>query len=294
MARTLSLLLQTTIPSIVDDWHIDRFSLLQEYLDSLRHADGTRRYEVIARNRHQGPDGNDPVLSRLGDSDFDELWLFAVDTGDGLSAGDCAGISAFNARGGGILSTRDHEDLGSSLCTLGRIGAAHHFHSVNPEPDENRRRIDDTFSPHITWPNYHSGANGDYQRIDPVDPLHDLLRSDDSPTGTIELLPSHPHEGAVDVPAGQTGGFVIARGRSSLTGIPFNIAVAFERGPGGEGRGVADSSFHHFVDYNWDTALGAPSFVTEPSGESFMSEPRALADTLAYVRNIAAWLAPAA
>lgn len=53
--------------------------------------------------------------------------------GDGLTAEDCAAIGRFHARGGGILATRDHQDLGSSICSLGGVGKAHHFHSHNPE-----------------------------------------------------------------------------------------------------------------------------------------------------------------
>jgi hypothetical protein len=55
----------------------------------------------------------DPVLSTIDEGGFDQLWLFAVDTGDGLTAEDCEAISRFRARGGGLLVTRDHMDLGS-------------------------------------------------------------------------------------------------------------------------------------------------------------------------------------
>jgi hypothetical protein len=74
--------------------------------------------------------------------------------------------------------------------------------------------------------------------------------------------------------------------------------VAFESRTDGHGnrlgRGVAESSFHHFADYNWDTSRGAPSFVTEPDGQGMRNEPRALADIKRYVRNLAFWLAPGA
>lgn len=53
----------------------------------------------------------------LDQTDFDELWLFAVDTGSGLSVADCEGITRFRQRGGGIFTTRDHQDLGAH-CVL--------------------------------------------------------------------------------------------------------------------------------------------------------------------------------
>jgi hypothetical protein len=56
---------------------------------------------------------------------------------------------------------------------------------------------------------------------------------------------------------------VIATGRSRVTGVEFNIAIAFEPSDAG-GPAVAESTFHHFADDNWDLASGAPSFVNEP------------------------------
>jgi hypothetical protein len=41
------------------------------------------------------------VLSTLDESDYDQLWLFALDTGDGLDAEDCAAISRFAGRAAG-------------------------------------------------------------------------------------------------------------------------------------------------------------------------------------------------
>src|SRR4029453_13540853 len=160
MTNPNRILLQTTIPNREDDWNVGRFSLLREHLMSLTDAEGNRLHEVTARNRTNNASGNDEVLSRLDETDFDQLWIFAVDTGDGLSSEDCGGISRFRQRGGGIMATRDHQDLGSSLCTLGGVGQAHFFHTKQPEPDESRRVIDDRGTPSISWPNYHSGSNG--------------------------------------------------------------------------------------------------------------------------------------
>jgi hypothetical protein len=280
-------LLQTTIPYTADDWNITRFSLLAEHLASLADEQGNRLFDVTARDRENLSNGDDRILSRLEESEFDQLWLFGVDVGNGLSSNDCAAIGRFTKRGGGILTTRDHQDLGISFCTLGGIGDAHHFHSKRPEPDTSRHAIDDTESPSITWPNYHSGSNGDFQRVSAADPLHPVLKRADS-NQPIEFLPAHPHEGAVSVPNGSNAR-VIATGKSSLTGRAFNLAVAFERN-GAHGRSIADSSFHHFLDYNFDPAHGCPSFVTEPPGHTMLDNPQATSDSKAYIRNIALWL----
>lgn len=290
----IRILMQTTIPFAEDDWHIGRFSLLRDELAALKDGAGNALCEVITRNRESDAAGNDPILSTLDATDFNELWLFAIDLGDGLTVTDCQGITRFRQRGGGIMATRDHENLGTSLCTLGGIGHAHFFHSKNPEPDASRHVPDDTFNTTISWPNYHSGANGDYQKIT-ADESHELMRNPASPQGVIEFFPAHPHEGAVGVPEGERNAHVIATGKSELTGRPFNLVVAFESSVDNHGnqlgRGIAESSFHHFVDYNWDTEMGCPSFLTEAPGNGYKRNPQVLQDIKTYVGNAARWLA---
>jgi len=85
----------------------------------------------------------------------------------------------------------------------------------------------------------------------------------------------------------------MATGTGKTTGRLFNIAVAFDRGRDGEGRAVAQSTFRHFVDYNWEPALGCPSFVSEPCGDGMRGNPEARRDVEAWVSNLARWLLPA-
>lgn len=288
------ILLQTTIPNIEDNWNIGRFSLLRDHLISLKDEQGTSQFEVTTRNREADSEGDDPLLSRLDTSDFDQLWLFAVDTGEGLSVRDCQGITRFRQRGGGIMATRDHQDLGLSLCTLGGVGRAHFFHSKQQEPDVSRQAPDNQENKDVSWPNYHSGANGDYQRLSVVEPTHEIMRSHANRSGVIEYFPAHPHEGAVGIPDGESSARVVASGVSKTTKRPFNLIVAFEqsidRHGNTLGRAVAQSSFHHFVDYNWDISMGCPTFLTEPPGDQIRREPEKLQDVKNYVRNLAVWL----
>jgi len=297
MTDPIRILLQTTIPASEDDWSIERFSLLREHLASIKGSGGAPSYEVTARNREANDAGDDAVLSALDASGFDELWLFAVDSGDGLSEADCRGITRFRQRGGGMLTTRDHQDLGSSLCTLGGVGRAHFFHTRHQDPDSSRRVRDDQDTETISWPNYHSGSNGDYQTVAPVEPVHELLLNPDNESGVVEYLPAHPHEGGVGVPVGVDHARVIATGTSRVTHRPFNLIVAFESALDGDGntlgRAVAESSFHHFVDYNWDLSKGFPSFLVEPPGDQIKREPEKLGDVKTYVSNLARWLARA-
>lgn len=287
MSEPLRILLQTTIEPTQNDWHIGRFSMLQEYLGSLPAADGSPLFRVTARDRGK-VGAPDPVISSIDRSDYDELWLFAVDTGDGLHDEDRAAILRFRARGGGLMVTRDHMDLGCSICELGTVGAAHVFHSHNasgPPPPP-----DDRGTPYIQWPNFHSGANGDFQRVEASLPVHPVMRDTQSETGTVLFLPAHPHEGAVIAPTSDPSARVIATGRSLASGQRFNIAVAFE-GTATEGRALAESTFHHFADYNWDPRRGSPDFVSETPGNALPGTPRAVASVHCYVRNVALWLA---
>jgi len=297
MSNPIHILLQTTIPSAEDDWNIDQFSLLADHLASIKDESGARLYEVTKRNRETNAQGDDVVLSELHNSHIHQLWLFAVEVGQGLTTNDCSGITRFYQRGGGLLTTRDHQDLGASLCTLGGIGRAHFFHSNNLDPDQSRHVADEHDTTSISWPNYHSGSNGNYQKITPTEPLHELLRNEDNASGAIEYFPAHPHEGSVGVPEGEDRARVIATGRSQTTGRDFNLIVALERTDhperGLSGRAIAESSFHHFVDYNWDTLKGCPSFLLEPPGDEIHRDPAKLNDVKTYVRNVARWLTPA-
>ncbi|HMD02504.1 MAG TPA: hypothetical protein VKG44_06005 [Candidatus Baltobacteraceae bacterium] len=288
------ILLQTTIPFELDNWHVGRFSLLRDHLASLRNPDGSPRYDVLARNREPDAEGNDPVLSALGDSDVAELWLFAVDVGDGLSNKDSAGLHAFRRRGGGILTARDHQDLGLCLTCLHSLGSVNYFHSQHPEEDDSRRVRDDSYTSSIDYPNYHSGSNGDYQTVAALEPIHELLRSPKAPGGVIRQFPAHPHEGAVG-PDGVKGARTIATGSSTVTHRPFASAVVLEGDVDDDGkplgRAVAESTFHHFCDYNWDIAKGCPSFVSEKPSDGIARDPQPLEIFKDYVTNLAGWLA---
>lgn len=280
MTNPRRILLKTTIPTIADDWHIGRFAMLASHLASLTDAGGAPLYKVTARDRIEDAAGNDPDFAA---GEFDQLWIFAVDVTNAITEVDAAHINAARARGAGLFITRDHQDLGACLLRLGAIGATQHFQSGNPDPDDSRHCCDDLDTPDISWPNYHSGANGDLQRIEAVVPVHPVVAG-------VVTLPAHPHEGSVGVPPCLDGAArVIARGHSRISGTAFNLAVAIEEP--GQGRVLSDSSFHHLCDYNWDPRAGCPSFVTEHPGDGILRDTRGLADAHRYVENAAGWLA---
>ena len=277
----MRLLLQTSIPFREDDWHVGRFSLLIEHLRSFA--------DVTARNREPDRSGNDPALAALSRAQFDQVWLFGVDGGTGLSKAECDAVNRFHREGGGLLTIRDHQDMGLWLRGIEGVGSAHFFHEEPyAEPDPARCCPDDTETPTISWPNYHSGRNRDFQRIEIIASQHPLLTLEGG--GSIQYFPAHPHEGAVRAPSGDTRAQTIARGRSTVSGRAFDLVVAFDRTRTAPGRAIAESSFHHFADYNWSPERGAPSFVTELPGDELRRHPERLEDIRAYVRNVADWL----
>lgn len=279
------ILLKTTIPSVEDDWHIGRFSILRRRLE-------VRGHEVFAFDRRESA-GSDTDLASLDTNCIDQVWLFAVDIVGALSAQDAENIRAFRERGGGLMVTRDHQDMGDCVLSLGAPGRAHNFQSRNPESDSSRHQIDDMETSYISWPNYHSGANGDFQRIAAPDPDHPLVRRHDGTV--IEHLPAHPHEGVVSVPTGaQDFASLVLVGSSKVSGRSFGCAVAIEGEPSTDGaplgRAVAQSTFHHFVDPNLDPGAPLPSFVTEKSGSGMRTNLTALQDSLRYIDNLADWM----
>ena len=283
------ILLKTTIRTVADNWNAERFSLLTAHLRSLENALGGHLCEVVARDRNENHAGDDRDLAELAARAYDQLWLIAADETHALTTQDVANIARFRTCGGGILLTRDHQDLGACITRLGTLGATQYFQSLNPDSDVSRRCCDDLDTPSISWPNFHSGTNGDLQFVGVLEPIHPLMRNA-ATGGCIRTLPSHPHEGSVGVPeALRHVARVVAQGRSATSGRTFNLCVALEEP--GLGRAVSDSSFHHFCDYNWDPRLGCPSFVTEPPGDGVLARADALKDTHSYVENIARWLA---
>ena len=290
------LLIKNTLVYDDDDWHVGRFLRLQEQLEAITFAFGQPMFEVIASDRTTNSAGDDPELTYLPDSDYEQLWLLALDEQDCLTDADVEGIMNFRRRGGTCVFMRDHQDMGRCLVNLGYAGKAHHFHSTNPEPDEARRQRDDSDTANISWPNYHSGANGGYQHITTATPPHPIVQREDG--SAMEYLPAHPHEGAVSLPDdSEDFATVVATGTSQTTGTAFNLGIAFDCEPDQSrdevrlGRAYCVSTFHHFADYNFAPGSGCPSFVEEKPVDELMRKPQAYADALLYPRNIAQWLA---
>jgi hypothetical protein len=179
--------------------------------------------------------------------------------------------------------------LGACLHKIYPLGNNLYFHSLNQDPRLECRCRDDLETANIEWPNYHSGSNGDFQKIRLSEPKHEIFWN--SAKGRwIEEFPAHPHEGAVGAPESVPEAQLLACGKSQITGREFGLVAALEATEQ-HGRGIAESSFHHFAAYNWNPDAGCPSFVIEPCGFEAKKNPDRLSDIKAFVANTATWLA---
>ena len=196
----------------------------------------------------------------------------------------------FRERGGGVLTARDHQDLGSCLLASRFDRPAQPLPHQNPEPDARR---DDQDNPNISWPNYHSGANGDYQPVFADGTGARAAADDEDAQRSHRVVPRAPaRRCGLRTARRSARARSIACGRSTVTGRTFNLAVCLDGETTDDGRpmgrAVACSTFHHFADMNWDTDAGAPSFVTDKPGDEMKRDPSRLEIFKDYVHNIAA------
>lgn len=150
-------------------------------------------------------------------SQYDQIWLFAVNPGNGLQAGEVSALWDFMNGGGGVFATGDHEALGEALCArIPRVRSMRRWYYPSPGPnlepvaparnvDPQRGEKDSTTTlaggdfdgiPQTIAPTMYSSPAA-YVFVVREYP-HPVLCGKD---GVITKLPDHMHEGLVEVPA---------------------------------------------------------------------------------------------
>jgi len=151
-------------------------------------------------------------------NDYDQVWLFGINSGPGLDTTKIGGISEQDAvetymnNGGGLFATGDHGVLGSALCgNITRVKDMRHWadnpvgssNSVNEVSMTGRRR-NDTNRPaagDATSLYFDNQSDNIPQIIAPrtfgAGLPHPLLSISASlrPSRVIDIMPDHPHEG---------------------------------------------------------------------------------------------------
>jgi hypothetical protein len=294
---------------------------------------------------------------------YDQVWLFGFDTsysgmpgrGPFLAPAEISAIHAHMERGGGLFATGDHGFLGQALCGgLPRVRNMRHWgdfpnssDATNEVSMRGARRNDTNQRGHEPFWFDPTRTEFSDQSDDVPQTLDLVLYSTHilallaaryphpilcGRTGSIDVLPDHPHEGECRVPPDVTlifggqdeyplgpGGVRIvpeviarsrvpagnnARGAKMPTDAHNFGAISTYDGhrAGGKGRVVCDATWHHFVNVNLIGVLEGGMFdefnfpFEDPTKHNgFLSSASglgALNRIKNYYTNIGVWISP--
>lgn len=280
-------------------------------------------------------DGSDPSATifpgtpkQLTDLDilnkYDQIWFFGFNSGASLTPAEVTLMDQFMAapKFGGVLTTGDHANLGQALCgQISRVGQMRKYPAPQSSPPGWNTTIEkrlfsagEPLDPPAPGQPYNFNDQSDDlpQTIRWKRYTADLFHSRPhpvlcGPTGPIDVLPDHEHEGEALAPAvggnpqwPTKGGIqeapeVIAWGSikdpaATNHGHEIGVISAYNGHMVDVGRIVADSTWHHWFDINLIglTGSGAPytGFAATAGGQA------ALKKIDAYYLNCGVWLAP--
>jgi hypothetical protein len=260
----------------------------------------------------------DPDLNKL--ENFDVIWFFGFngDLDSGLSPAELELLDAFMKppKCGGVLVTGDHADLGKSIAgQIKRAGQMRRYPAPGDQGPGRNTTLEEGPDPNCI---FEAGDESDdrpqtirYERFPVLSlPGLNLYRPHPvlcGPEGPIDVLPDHLHEGEAIVPTSEKLGaewptrgdghqerpFVIAWGKTKEPEAgdrEFGVVSAYDGHTVDVGRIVADSSWHHWFDFNITGIPEGPpyyaGFDATPAGQA------ALKKIDAYFLNCGVWLAP--
>jgi hypothetical protein len=260
------------------------------------------------------------TLDAVNLADYDEVWFFGLERLPSvLSTAEINAMRAFMDKGGGVLVTGDHEDLGAAIASA--------------IPRAGKMRAWSAGAPPVSGPFHHStlrqGHDPGYVFNDQSDDVPQVIRYRRyplpwthwwalrsaphpvlcGPDGPIDVLPDHMHEGLVTIPTSlpasewpSKAGFqpqpeAIAWGKIeepglAVSGTEFAVLGAYDGHLADVGRIVGDSTWHHWFDINLIGDNGA--VIGDTAGFDVPTGAAALKKIEAYFLNVAIWLAPPA
>lgn len=266
-------------------------------------------------------------------SQYSQIWLFGIDrAGDGapLQPAELRALTEFMDAGGGVLAMGDHEDLGYSMCgDVPRVRSMRrwYFNGASPNPSpagepnapsvSGARRHDTLVDngtqtdayPQEIYPKFYTRTTGNSIIRRTVKYPHPVLCA---PSGPINYLPDHMHEGWCEVPTdldksynfdGKT--FVEYPTQSGYQEVPeviatadnvnisnqapsvFGVVGAYDGHRAGVGRVVVDATWHHWFNVNTLPYINA----SDPEHPAYTPTTVAKWEEIkAYYRNVAVWL----
>jgi hypothetical protein len=250
---------------------------------------------------------------------FDQVWLFGTANGTSipgpaLSAAEISAIERYMDSGGGLFATGDHGPLGKQLCEdIPRVKDMRIWDgSGNPEVSMTQSRRNDTNRPSpgdsysMAFSNQQDNIpqNITVRMYDDGLP-HPLLSISPTkrPSGVIDIMPDHPHEGeckaetSFTVTNSDTGeqhtistqniatSLVIGGSRTNSKDPTdphcFPSIGVFDGRVANVGRIVVDSTWHHFVNINLIGRLSINNDGLDASDIDVVKQ---------YFKNISLWM----
>lgn len=295
---------------------------LSEFLTTFNELQATSNinYEVTLAHRGTIINSTNPLVvdhisnfnfdTSVNLEDFDQIWMFAINPAGNISPAEVTKIEDFMNGGGGVFATGDHGLLGKAMCgDIDRIKDMRHWEDFpvgfDSEVSMSGRRRNDTNTPqpgNSTANTFDHQSDGYPQNI-AVRTFgngmpHPLLSISSSirPSGIIDIMPDHPHEGeckpetsftvnGTTVPTqiistsfvvgGNTSG-----GKTATDPHCFPSIAVWDGCQANVGRIVVDSTWHHFVNINLNGSGSAQSGLSTSDFEVIRH----------YFMNITKWI----
>jgi hypothetical protein len=246
-------------------------------------------------------------------NDFDQVWLFGISSGGAIGANEVTAIENYMNGGGGLFATGDHGSLGRTMGgSIPRVRDMRFWDNTplgstndTNEVSMNGRRRNDTNKPrpgNATATSFDHQSDEFPQRIavrtfgngmpHPLLSINTAIR----PSGIIDIMPDHPHEGECTpetsftvngvtvstqiiatsfVPGGNTSGT-----KAQTDPHCFPSISVFDGRLANVGRIVIDSTWHHFVNINLNGAGSSQPGLTNADFDVVQH----------YYMNIARWM----
>lgn len=308
---------------------------LSEFLTTFNQLQGTTwsDYQLTLGHRSFSPSSTNPlVVNQINEfnfktsvnvNDFDQVWLFGIVGGGGLSADEREVVEAYMDGGGGLFATGDHGNLGSALCgNIARVKDMRYWDHIPPgsgdldsEVSMDGRRRNDTNRPRSgdATSMYFDNQSDEIPQTIAVRTFgggtpHPLLSISKTlrPSGIIDIMPDHPHEGeckpetvftvnSVAIPTQiiatsfVLGGSTTNGGNEGKTPTEphcFPSIAVWDGREANAGRIVVDSTWHHFVNINLNgtgSTVDLPGIQPGLTAADFNVIQR-------YYMNIATWM----
>ncbi|MCA0233598.1 MAG: hypothetical protein LCH91_24275 [Bacteroidetes bacterium] len=314
---------------------------LSEFLTAFNQLQATtwNNYQITLGHRSSSPPSLNPLVvnqissfnfqTSVNLNDFDQVWLFGINSGSGLSQSELSVVEAYMNGGGGLFATGDHGNLGSALCgNIPRVkdmrywtdtpaGASNDANEVSMSGrrrnDTNRPRLGDATS--LFFDNQSDNIPQTIAvRTFGSGMPHPLLSISTNvrASGIIDIMPDHPHEGEckpetsftinnVTVPTQiiatsfVLGGSTTGGGSGKALTDPhcFPSIAVWDGRLASVGRVVVDSTWHHFVNVNLNGVGSQGGMGFTPNDRPGQQSGLATADfniIRQYFMNISLWM----